>query len=102
MSNLMCPKFEKAMAILSQRWVGLIIRQLMDGPMRFKDLEQSIGLSSKVLSDKLKYLEEEKIVIREVIPKTPVLITYSLTDKGKSLKPVIETIENWADETIKI
>ncbi len=102
MAEMMCPKFEKAMAILSQRWVGLIVYQLLEGPTRCKDLETSIGLSSKVLSDKLKVLEQEGIITRNVIPETPVLIMYSLTNKGKTLEPVIKTIENWADSNINL
>lgn len=101
MNTSMCPKFERAMEIISQRWVGLIIYQLLDEPKRFKSLEESMGISARVLSERLKNLEEEGIVKRDVFPETPVRIEYSLTKRGKALKPVIQDIENWADTWIK-
>lgn len=96
-----CPKFEKAISILSKRWVGLIIHQLLDQPKRFGDLQEEIKLSSKVLSERLKDLEKEGIVKRDVYPETPVRIEYSLTDKGRTLKNSLEAIHLWADEWIK-
>lgn len=100
MNASMCPKFESAMELISQRWVGLIIYQLLDEPKRFKSLEDSMGISARVLSERLKTLEEENIVKRDVFPETPVRIEYSLTKKGKALKPVLCDIENWADTWI--
>lgn len=97
MNTQMCPKFEKAMNIISQRWNGLIIYQLLEGSSRFNDLEKSIGISARVLSERLKDLEKVNIVKREVFPESPVRIEYSLTDKGKSLKPIIDDIQNWAE-----
>ena len=95
-----CPKFESALSILSKRWVGLIIYQLLDGPKRFSDLENDIHLSAKVLSERLKQLEQEGIIRRDVFPDTPVRIEYSLTDKGQSMKPVLDEISHWADAWI--
>lgn len=97
MNKEMCPKFESAMEIVGQRWVGLIIYQLLEQPLRFKDLEESIGVSAKVLSDRLKLLEKEGIIIRKVYPETPVLIEYSLSEKGKSMNDMFSSIQNWAD-----
>ncbi|MBM4760944.1 helix-turn-helix domain-containing protein [Bacillus sp. B15-48] len=93
---LICPRFEKAMGILSQRWTGLVIYQLLTGPKRFCTLESSIGVSGRVLSERLKELESQGIVKREVYPETPVRIEYSLTEKGQSLEPIMKEIENWS------
>ncbi len=92
-----CSKFESAMTLLSKRWVGLIIHQLLDGPKRFSELEQDITISGKVLSDRLKALEKANIVIRDVYPETPVRIEYRLSEQGHALKPVLEEIQQWAD-----
>ncbi|MFP4287237.1 MAG: winged helix-turn-helix transcriptional regulator [Candidatus Izemoplasmataceae bacterium] len=97
MSEAICPKFEKAMSMLSKRWVGLIIDQLLDGPKRFNELESAVKLSAKVLSERLKFLEEEGVVRREVIADTPVKITYELTEKGKSLRPLMDSTRSWAE-----
>jgi len=91
-----CPRFEKAMGLLGQRWTGMIIYQLLTGPQRFCQIESSIGVSGRVLSERLKDLENEGIVKREVFPETPVRIEYSLTEKGMGLEPVMRDIEKWS------
>jgi DNA-binding HxlR family transcriptional regulator len=94
--SLICPRFEKAMVMMSQRWTGLVIYQLLTGPKRFCTLESSIGISGRVLSERLKELEIQEIVKREVYPETPVRIEYSLTEKGLALEPIIKEIEKWS------
>lgn len=91
-----CPRFEKAMGLLSQRWTGMIIYQLLIGPQRFCTIESSVGVSGRVLSERLKDLENEGIVNREVYPETPVRIEYSLTEKGLALEPLMKDIEKWS------
>jgi DNA-binding HxlR family transcriptional regulator len=97
-----CPKFEKAISLLSQRWTALVIYQLLLGPQRFNEIQSSIGISGKVLSDRLKDLELQGVVKRVVIPETPVIIEYSLTEKGHSMEPILKTIENWSQDWIKL
>lgn len=92
-----CPKFEAALDILNKRWIGLIIFELLDGPKRFSVIESAIGISGRVLSERLKDLEKEGIVKREVYNETPVRIEYHLTEKGYALEPVLKSIQNWAD-----
>ncbi len=91
-----CPRFEKAMGLLSQRWTGMIIYQLLIGPQRFCTIESSVGVSGRVLSERLKDLENEGIVNRKVYPETPVRIEYSLTEKGLALEPLMKDIEKWS------
>lgn len=97
-----CPKFEKAISLLSQRWTGLVIYQLLPGPKRFNEIQSAIGISGKVLSDRLKELEANGIVKRKVIPETPVIIEYSLTEKGKSMEGILKAIEEWAQQWMEI
>lgn len=99
--SLICPRFEKAIGILSQRWTGLIIYQLLNGPQRFCSIESSIGISGKVLSDRLKDLENEGVVKRNVFPETPVRIEYSLTEKGLAMEPLMKEIEKWSQTWLK-
>ncbi|MCM3574314.1 MULTISPECIES: winged helix-turn-helix transcriptional regulator [Mesobacillus] len=101
MDKSICPRFEKAMTILSQRWTGMIIYQLLSGPQRFCTIESSIGVSGRVLSERLKDLESEGIVRREVHPETPVRIEYSLTEKGKALEPLMKEIEKWSQSWLQ-
>lgn len=98
--SLICPRFEKAMSLLSQRWTGLVIYKLLTGPQRFCAMESSIGVSGRVLSERLKELENVGIVKREVYPETPVRIEYSLTEKGLALQPIMKNIEKWSQDWI--
>lgn len=99
---IICPQFEKAMGMMSQRWTGLVIYLLLSGTKRFCTLESSMGISGRVLSERLKDLENQGIVKRDVFPETPVRIEYSLTEKGLSLGPIIKEIEQWSQTWITI
>lgn len=97
-----CPRFEKAIEILSKRWTALIVYQLLNGPQRFVEIEHSIpNLSGKVLTDRLRELEAEEIVRRDVYPDIPVRIEYSLTEKGKAMAPLFDNITIWANHWIE-
>src|ERR671929_1817648 len=92
----MCPKFEAAFEMLGKRWTGLIIRVLLDGPKRFKDISEMIpNMSDRMLTERFKELEAAGVLIRQVYPETPVRIEYELTDKGKALKNVMDAIQDW-------
>lgn len=100
--TIICPRFEKSISLLSQRWTALIVNQLLSGSHRFCALQSSIGISGKVLSGRLKDLEQNGIIKRDVIPETPVIIQYSLTEKGYSLESVLKEIENWSQSWMEI
>ncbi|KPV55312.1 HxlR family transcriptional regulator [Paenibacillus sp. A3] len=97
-----CPRFEKGMRIVSKRWAGLIIHQLLKGPQRFCTIETALQISGRLLSERLKDLEHEGIVKRDVYPETPVRIEYSLTDKGRALAPVFREMEKWTSVWIEL
>lgn len=101
MERPICHKFEEASNILSKRWVGLIVHQLLLGPKRFNTLQQEVALSGKVLSQRLKELESLNIVSRTIYDETPVRIEYALTHKGKALEPVLNEIEKWSQSWIE-
>jgi DNA-binding HxlR family transcriptional regulator len=95
----LCPKFENAFELLGKRWSGLIIRVLMDGPKRFKDISDLIPtMSDRMLSERFKELEAGGILIRHVYPETPVRIEYELTEKGKGLEAAMNELQLWADK----
>src|SRR5690606_6150095 len=95
----MCPRYEKAVEILSKKWTGLLLRQLMQGPQRFTDFRTAIpALSDRLLSQRLKDLEAEGIINRVVIDSMPVRIRYELTDKGRAVAPVVEASQGGAEE----
>ncbi|HLH63748.1 MAG TPA: helix-turn-helix domain-containing protein [Ktedonobacteraceae bacterium] len=99
----MCPRYEHAIQLLGKRWTGLLLDALMSGPKRFCELTSAVeGLSDRVLSDRLRELEEEGIVERAVYPHIPVRVEYRLTEKGQDLKPVVDAIHNWAESWIPL
>lgn len=92
----LCPRLSKAMELIGKRWTGLIIYQLLEGPKRFNAIEQSLPISGRLLSERLKELEKEDIVIRTVYSEVPVRVEYCLTDKGRALEAAIREIEQWS------
>lgn len=96
-----CPRFHYAVELIGRRWTGAILRSLLSGATRFSDVSSSVpGLSDRLLSERLRELEAEGIVVRTVIPEMPVRVEYTLTEKGKSLLPAIEEVSAWAERWV--
>jgi len=94
-----CPRFHHAVELIGRRWTGAIVRAMLSGVTQFSGLREAVpGLSDRMLSERLKELEAEGIVVRTVIPDTPVRITYDLTDKGHALSDVLDSIAVWAEQ----
>jgi len=90
---------ETTIKMIGCRWKILIIRELLDGERRFNELKSSVkGISQKVLSAKLKELEQDGIVVREVYQQVPLKVGYYLTDVGLSLNPVINSLKDWGKD----
>src|SRR5690606_26707928 len=84
-----------------RRWTGAIIRAMLAGAVRFTDIAATVpGLSDRLLSERLKELEQEGVVERTVYPETPVRIEYRLTEKGNQLAPVVEALSAWAERWV--
>jgi DNA-binding HxlR family transcriptional regulator len=92
-----CPHFHAAIEMIGKRWSGAIIWALSDGPMRFADLKRAVpGLSDRLLSRRLRELEAAGMITRRVEDDLPVKVTYELTEKGRSLRPAIQMLREWA------
>ncbi|HEX6229523.1 MAG TPA: helix-turn-helix domain-containing protein [Solirubrobacterales bacterium] len=92
-----CPHFHAAIEMIGKRWTGAIVCALTERPLRFGELAKAVpGLSDRLLSRRLKELEEQGLVEREVEPDSPVRVTYSLTPAGTELRPVIDELRSWA------
>ena len=98
-SRCVCPDFHAAIELIGKRWTGAIVCALTERPMRFGELGKAVpGLSDRLLSQRLRELEEEGLVEREVEAGTPVRVTYSLTAIGEQLGPAIGELRAWAKE----
>jgi DNA-binding HxlR family transcriptional regulator len=92
-----CPDFHAAIELIGKRWTGAIVSALTEGPMRFGELAKAIpGLSDRLLSQRLRELEDAGVVERQVEPGTPVKVSYSLSPKGADLGPALSELRAWA------
>jgi DNA-binding HxlR family transcriptional regulator len=90
-----CP-VATTVALIGSKWKLLIIRNLLQRPWRFNELKKNLdGISQKVLTDSLRSMEEDGLVIRTVYPEVPPRVEYSLSDLGKSLKPIFDFMVEW-------
>jgi DNA-binding HxlR family transcriptional regulator len=95
--HAVCPDFHEAIELIGRRWTGAIVCALTERPMRFGELGKVVpGLSDRLLSQRLRELEDEGLVEREVEAGTPVRVTYSLTPMGEALGPAIRELKSWA------
>lgn len=94
-----CGLYHRAVELVGKRWSGAILMVLMDGPLRFCEIRDRVpDLSDRLLSQRLKELEAERIVERHVIDSTPLRVEYHLTEKGRALEPTIRTLKAWASD----
>lgn len=93
-----CP-VEVTLMLISDRWKVLIIRDLLDGTKRYGELKKSVGnISQKVLTTKLRDVEENGLLTRKVYAEVPPRVEYTLTDTGLSLKPILDAMIDWGQE----
>jgi len=92
-----CPLYAELMDLLSRRWMGVILRVLINGPHRFSGIMAAIpGLSDPLLAQRLRELETRKLVERIVVPASPVRVEYKLTVAGRDLELAVRTLSDWA------
>jgi DNA-binding HxlR family transcriptional regulator len=99
MTDQSCPVCRTA-DVVCGKWTLLVIRDLAEDSQRFCELERSLeGISPRTLSLRLRALEEEGIVERRTYPEVPPRVEYALTEKGRALVPLIESMRaygrNW-------
>ena len=92
-----CP-VETTLTLIGDKWKVLILRDLLPGTKRFGELKKSIGhVSQKVLTAQLRDMEQSRLVHREVFAEVPPRVEYSLTDLGRSLKPILDALWAWGE-----
>ncbi|MDR2354830.1 MAG: helix-turn-helix transcriptional regulator [Clostridiales Family XIII bacterium] len=93
-----CP-VETALMLMGDRWKILIVRELLTGTRRFGALKKSLGgISQKVLTQHLRIMEENGLVHRQVFAEVPPRVEYSLTELGRSLKPIHDAMWKWGEK----
>ncbi|MFT6030049.1 MAG: DNA-binding HxlR family transcriptional regulator [Oleiphilaceae bacterium] len=95
-----CPVVS-ALSLISGKWKPMAIHILIKQPMRFGQLKKIMSpISQKVLTEQLRELESTHIVQRDIFDDRVLNVTYSLTDYGKSLAPVLDALHSWGEENI--
>jgi len=90
---------ELTLDIIGGKWKPLIIWHLGENTLRFSELKRSLpNITQKMLTQQLRALEEDQLVNRFVYAEVPPKVEYSLTEKGKTLLPVLSTLCEWAIE----
>ena len=93
-----CP-VATTVALIGSKWKLLIMRDLLARPWRFNELKKDLeGISQKVLTDSLRSMEADGIITRTVYPEVPPRVEYSLTELGRSLKPILDSMWVWGED----
>jgi DNA-binding HxlR family transcriptional regulator len=91
-----CGNIGDAIKIIGDKWTGLLVRELTAGPRRFTELEQSLSIGPRTLSQRLDFLEQAQVVTKQHFAEAPPRVEYSLTAKGKDLLPVLQSMAEWS------
>lgn len=93
-----CP-VETTLMLIGDKWKVLILRDLLPGTKRFGELKKSVGnVSQKVLTAQLRAMEESGLLNRTVYPEVPPRVEYSLTELGRSLSPILDSMKSWGED----
>ena len=97
-----CSRFHRAVELIGRRWTGAIISAMLTRPQCFNEFLAAVpGLSDRLLTERLRELEAEGIVCRNVIHGPPVRVSYELTESGKELEPAIVALGKWAERWVE-
>ncbi|NOU96608.1 transcriptional regulator [Paenibacillus sp. LMG 31456] len=89
----------EVLQILGAKWAFLVLEVLLNGPQRFNQLQRNISIvKTQSLTDTLRHLENNGLVLRKVFPTVPVTVEYSLTEKGKDFQSALMEMEKWVQK----
>jgi DNA-binding HxlR family transcriptional regulator len=92
-----CP-VATTVSLIGNKWKLLIIRDLLARPWRFNELKKDLeGISQKVLTESLRSMETDGIIIRTVYPSVPPKVEYALSPLGESMRPILSSMQEWGE-----
>ena len=92
---------ERALSIVGAKWTLVILHDLMDGPKRFGELQRLIpSASAKMLTERLRELEDHGLLTRTVHPEVPPRVVYALTETGRTLGPIVDSLDRWGRQLV--
>jgi DNA-binding HxlR family transcriptional regulator len=98
-----CTRFHKAIELIGSRWTGAILQTLLQGKSRYASIKAAVPeITDRMLSERLRSLEAEGLLLRAVVPESPVRVEYELTRKGRELQKALNEIASWAETWIPV
>src|SRR5213596_441629 len=92
-TSVVCARFHRAIELIGSRWTGAILQTLLQGRTRYAAIKTAIpDITDRMLSERLRSLEAEGLLLRAVVPETPVRVEYELTKKGHELQDALREI----------
>ncbi|WP_201004384.1 winged helix-turn-helix transcriptional regulator [Paenibacillus glycanilyticus] len=89
----------EVLQILGAKWAFLVLEELMNGPLRFNQLQRNVSIvKTQSLTNTVRHLENNGLVMRQVFPTVPVTVEYSLTEKGKDFQAALREMEKWVQK----
>ncbi|NMJ40996.1 helix-turn-helix transcriptional regulator [Roseomonas sp. JC162] len=89
---------EATLGLIDGKWKGVVLYHLLDGTLRFNEIRRKLpSVTQRMLTNQLRELEADGLVARKVFAEVPPRVEYSLTDRGRSLRPVILALKDWGD-----
>lgn len=91
-----CP-LEELLRLIGGKWKVIILWWVMDGPLRFSQLRRHLpGVTQKMLTQQLRELEADGMLMRTVYPEVPVRVEYAATERAQTLRPVLQSMQAWS------
>lgn len=85
--------------LIGNKWKLLILRNLLVRPWRFNELQRSLtGISQKVLTESLRSMEVDGLIVRTVYAEVPPRVEYSLSELGETMRPILDAMEKWGND----
>ncbi|MET9481297.1 helix-turn-helix domain-containing protein [Streptomyces sp. NPDC006638] len=98
-----CTRFHTAIELIGTRWTGAVLRALFTGQHRYGQIKAAIpGVSDTMLAQRLRALQRDELIERRVVATTPVQVEYHLTQRGRELEPVLESVIAWSHKWIPL
>ncbi|WP_246079131.1 winged helix-turn-helix transcriptional regulator [Paenibacillus piri] len=89
----------EVLQILGAKWAFLVLNELLSGPQRFNQLQRNVSIiKTQSLTDTLRHLEHNGLVLRQVFPTVPVTVEYSLTEKGSDFQTALKEMDKWVQK----
>lgn len=89
----------EVLQILGAKWAFLVLEALLNGPQRFNQLQRNVSIvKTQSLTDTLRHLEKNGLVLRTVFPTVPVTVEYSLTEKGSDFQAALKEMDKWVQK----